>query len=308
MLSFKCKNCGGEMSVDSSGALVCEYCGSDKFFSDSDLIQYRSFRKQMLDFLKGVHDEKAESGHNEDALWSNAEEAHFQTSGGDPVNLRYLYSYEDEAGTVYLTRSNAIFVYGADKKAYADKVLWSIKTLSFPPADVKGLADCFPKLNGRYDLSDGGVMLTFSRSENLFPLSMFGSLTSEHAAWVVSRLENICCVLKYSELVHGGISEDSVWINPFIHHAVLMGHWQSAVRSGIAEAKNDDIKDLMDLRKTAERILGTHKNEAPGAMLEFLNGKPAADAYSDFEKWDNVIDNGFGGRRFAKGLGINDLS
>lgn len=308
MLSFKCKNCGGEMSVDPSGSLVCEYCGSDSFFQDSDLTAYRSFRKQMLDYLKGVHDENADGGHNEDSLWGSAETAHLQTADGAPVNIRYLYSYEDEAGTVYLTRDNAIFVYGPDKKSVADKVLWSINALSFPAADVKGLSECFPKFNGRYELSDGGVMLTFSRSENLFPLAMFGSLAPEHAAWVVSRLENICCVLNYSELVHKGISEYSVWINPFIHHAVLMGHWQSAMRTGIAEASDDEYIDLTDLRKTADRIMGIHRKDAPDAMKAFLAVKPTSDAYSDFEKWDNVIDKGFGGRRFAKGLSLGNLN
>lgn len=307
MLSFKCRNCGGEMSVNPDGSLVCEYCGSKEFFDDSELIRYRAFRKQMLDYLKGVHDEKAEGGHNEEMLWGSAEEVRFETAGGDPVNIRYLYSFEDDAGKVFLTRKNAIFIYGKDKKVYAEKVLWSIGELSFPPADMKGLAECFPDLIGKYDLSDGGVMLVFSRPENLFPLSMFGSLTPEHAAWVVSRLENICCVLKYSELVHGGISEHSVWINPFIHHAVLMGHWHSAVKSGIARVKDGEDADLICLRKTAERILGIHKNEAPQAMLEFLKDKPASDAYLDFEKWDEVIDKGFGGRRFAKGLTIDRI-
>lgn len=300
MLSFKCKNCGGEMSVDSSGSLVCEYCGSNSFFADSELTGYREFRKQMLNYLKGVHDTKADAKKDEGLLWSHAEEAYFDTADGERITVRYLYSYEDEAGSVYLTRKNAIFVYSGDKKTYADKVLWSIKALSFPPADVKGLADCFPKLNGRYELADGGVMLAFTRSENLFPLAMFGSLEPEHVAWIISRLENICCVLTYSELVHGGISENSVWINPFNHHAVLMGHWQSAMRTGISEMKENELADLSDIRKTADRCLGNRRDEAPSEMTEFLRGKPSQDAYSDFEKWDHVIDNGFGGRHFAK--------
>ena len=299
MISFKCKNCGGEMSVDSSGSLICEYCGTKQFFKDIDLTQYKEFRSQMLNYLRGVHDAKIDGKEREEMLWGHAEEKILKSSDGDDITVRYLYAYEEDDGaSVYLTRNNAIFVYTAREKAMAELAMSAIGKLSFPPADVKGLSDCFPKLNGSYELAGGGMMLAFARTDNLFPLPMFGSLQPEHAAWVISRLENICCVLEYSDMIHGGISEDSVWINPFNHHAVLMGHWHSAGKKG--EIGTSDKNDLIYLRKTASRILGIHRNTAPKELIDFLEGKPAEDAFKDFEKWDRVIETGFGGRRFAK--------
>ena len=299
MISFKCKNCGGEMSVDSSGALVCEYCGGKSFFADKELAVYKEFRKQMLNYLRGIHDEKAEGDKKEDYLWDSAEETQVETKDGDAVTIRYLYSYDDGDAKVYLTRNNALYVFGPGKGNLADKCLSGTQMLSFPPADVKGLNECFPRLNGKYELADGGAMLAFVRSENLFPLPMFGSLNPEHVAWIVSRLENICCVLNYSDMVHGGISEEAVWINPFNHHAVLMGHWWTAAKSSRTNALLGN-PDLKALRQTAVKILGIHKDEAPKEMIKFLEERPSADAFADFEKWDKVIENGFGGRRFAK--------
>ena len=75
-----------------------------------------------------------------------------------------------------------------------------------------------------------------------------------------------------------------------------MGHWHTTLSRS---ASNSEM-DLRDIRKTAARILGMHKNEAPKALMDFLEGKPEADAFADFEKWDKVIETGFGGRRFAK--------
>ena len=299
MISFKCKNCGGEMSVDSSGALVCEYCGGRTYFDDKELSGYKEFRQQMLNYLRGIHDEKAEGKKTEDYLWDSAEEAQVETADGETVTIRYLYSYDDGAAKVYLTKNNALFIFGAAEKHLADKMISGIGMLSFPPADMKGLNECFPRLNGSYDLKDGGVMHAFARTDNLFPLPMFGSLKPEHVAWIVSRLENICCVLQYSDLVHGGINEDAVWINPFNHHAVLMGHWWTASKQGIAN-KAFGNPDLKGLRSTATKILGMHKDEAPREMIKFLEEKMPNDAFSDFEKWDKVIEDGFGGRRFAQ--------
>ncbi len=298
MISFKCKNCGGEMSVDSSGAIVCEYCGGKSFFADKELIGYREFRKQMLNYLRGIHDEKAEGKKTEDDLWDNAEETQVETTDGETVTIRYLYSFDDGPAKVYLTKNNALYVLNGSDRDLADKMLSGIGMLSFPPADVKGLNECFPRLNGQYDLKGGGIMLAFARSDNLFPLPMFGSLSPEHVAWIVSRLENMCCVLNYSDLIHGGISEESIWINPFNHHAVLMGHWWSAskIRAVNTAFGNPDLKAL---RQTAVKILGIHKGEAPKEMIKFLESGVSQDAYDDFEKWDKVIENGFGGRRFA---------
>ena len=298
MLSLKCKNCGGEMVVDGSGSLACGYCGSKYSFHDRELEGYRNFRLQMLQYLRGVHDQKLNGESHEDLLWANAETICYCTRDEKEITLRYLYSHDDGVAQSYLTRSSAVFVFQESSKA--DQMLEGIRKLSYPPADVKGLQECFPRLNGRYDLKDGGVLLAFDRPENLFPLSMFGSLSPEHVAWIISRMENICCVLCYSDLIHAGISEESIWINPFNHHAVLMGKWYLAREMSGAGFGVKRDQDLVDLRKTADRVLGMNKENAPKELSEFINKWPAEDAYADFADWDQVIEKGFGGRRFAQ--------
>ena len=315
MLSVKCRSCGGEMAVDGSGGLYCGYCGCKYEFSDRDLAGYRVFRSKMLEYLRAIHDEKTDGIGHEDELWKNAETVTFKAQDGSNITVRYLYDHEDEGVRSYLTRKMALYVFPGSKRDLAEKTLRNIRMVEFPPADVKGLADAFPKMSGRYELADGGVLLAFERQDNLFPLAMFGSLRPEHVAWVISRMENICCVLQYSELVHGAISEESLWINPISHHAVLMGHWWDVqpMRGGAGTLKgavqsllgaDSAKKDLKDLRKTADRVLGMRHAEAPQALTEFLSGNPAADAFADFEAWDQVIEKGFGGRRFAK-MGID---
>ncbi len=299
MLSLKCKTCGGEMSVDGSGMLLCDYCGCKRALEDRELLQYRDFRLELLNFLRGLHDEKksGSDGHDETSLWENAETVQLRRAGGAEITIRCLYSHEDGGVTAYLSKNSILYEFSHAKRQLADQMNTALSALEFPPADVKGLRDSFPSLMGQYALENGGILVAYERPEHLFPLPMFGALTPEHAAWVISRLENICCVLEYSGIVHGGISEHSVWINPFTHHAVLHGNWWGAQKKQQAENKN---QDLTDIRKTAERILGMHKSEAPEQMRDFLSGKPANNAYADFELWDEVIQKGFGGRRFAK--------
>ena len=127
------------MSVDSSGALVCEYCGGRSYFDDKQLLGYKEFRKQMLSYLRGIHDEKSEGDKSEDYLWDSAEEEQLEMADGDKATIRYLYSYEDGPVKVYLTKNNALFVFSKSERNLADRMLSGIGMLSFPPADVKGL-------------------------------------------------------------------------------------------------------------------------------------------------------------------------
>lgn len=48
MISFKCKNCGGQMDLSGMSGVVCPYCGSKAFFSDSDFKNHEEFGQQLL--------------------------------------------------------------------------------------------------------------------------------------------------------------------------------------------------------------------------------------------------------------------
>ena len=312
-LSYKCRSCGSEMSVDSSGALVCEYCGSKYNLKDEELKDYRVFRQQMLEYLRRRHDENLSGGSEEEnrysRLWDMAQKETFTASDGEEITLSYLYSSAIRTGAgfpgagvirMFITRNNVIYVFNGHDSHLADAAVEMVSKIRYPAADVRGLKECFPVFAGRYELRGGalnkGVMLIYERPANLFPLSMFGAFTPEHAAWIVSRMENICCVLFYSGLTHGGITEDNFFINPFSHHGALIGGWWSAGQSYIGR---DNTKDLKDVRKTADHILGIHRNDIPDEFDRFIRSRPEKSAYDDFARWDEVIEKGFGGRRFA---------
>ena len=296
MISFKCKNCGAEMSVDSTSGLFCEYCGTKVPFSDGDLADYRNFRLQVLNYLRSVNDSKAGGSHDESYLWRSAETLRLRTDDKDDITVRYLYSVDYGDATAYLARNNVLFVFKKGRKNLADRMISSIERIQIPAADMKGLRETLPEFSGRWNLEDGGTMVSFVRADNIFPLDMFGCLRPEHAAWIVSRLENIACVLNYSGLVHQGISVESVFINPFTHHAVLFGPWWNVQTMGASDAR----RDLADIRVVAGKIMGPGQRSAPREFVKFIKSRPCDDSYGDFEAWDKVIESGFGGRRFAE--------
>ena len=293
MISFKCRNCGGEMSVTRNGDLCCSYCGSKTVFNDKDLRDYKEFRLKMLTYLSEISDRP----HPEETerIWNNAVSEEMTMSDGRPLTVRYLFKGVQDDVVIYTARKNVLFVFPEGKKEMGDRFANMITKLSYPSADIKGLSGFFPVISGRFELNDNRTLLSVAKDEEIYPLSAFGSLPPEHAAWIISRLESLCCVLAYSDISHRGIGLESVFINARTHQASLLGGWWNA---GICEG--GDRQDLIDMRNTAKRLTGLVFGSAPAQFCGFINDPPAADAFEDFELWDKVIEEGFNGRTFRK--------
>ena len=288
MKTFTCPNCGGELRPGGAGALTCAYCGTKTYLSDRELREYGTFREAVLQSLGAAAND--ESRRKLDRLWDGAESVALARRTGGPLKIRYLFRGTQDGVEIYTARQNAVFVLSPEG---ADRFAETAASLSFPAADVQGLAAYFPTVTGRFELADGRVALSVAKAEGLFPLSAFGSLPPAHAAWIVSRLENLCCALTFSDLSHGGIGAESVFIDPATHEAFLLGGWWNARRTD-----GGSRADLLAVRKTAARVMGDALPDAPAQFRAFINGAPMADAYADFAAWDRVIEEGFGGRRF----------
>ncbi len=282
------------MSVGSTGELVCSYCGSRFVMSDEDLTQYRDFRGRMQAYLSAVANQDARAEDTE-WIWKRVETARFRTADGQDVEIEYIYQSVDDGVPFYVARKNVIYVFPSGQSYRAESYAAALALLDFPQGDVRDLSQYFPVRSGTFPLEGGQTMLVLTKSEELFPLAAYGSLPPVHAAWVVSRLENLCCVLEYSGIAHGGIALESVFINARTHEAHLLGGWWKAARW-----PGGSVRDLKDLRAAARRLMGVQYSSAPAEFRRFIEEAPEPDAYQDFSRWDRVIDEGFGGRRFEK--------
>lgn len=299
MLNYKCPKCGGEMSVNRSGDLLCSYCDSKFNFSDKELKDYKEFRYNMLHYLSSIANHTAVSADAE-KIWQRSMCETFVNSEGTEIAVNYIYKSDIGGIECFTTRNNVIFVFSAGKRSLADKYRSGVQQLTYPSADVRNLAQYFPVITGGFELKDGSYLLAVSKSEEVFPLGAFGSLPPVHAAWIVSRIENLCCVMEYSNITHGGIDLDGMFINARTHELYLLGGWENVT-------VGSSTKDLAMMRQNIKRLMGKEALKAPKEFTEFLDKKALPDAYTDFSDWDNVIEKGFGGRRFEK-LDLTDIN
>ena len=288
MKQFKCSNCGGQLEIGGAGGLVCPYCGAKTFMSDKDFRGNSEFRKLLLSYYK-AEAEKKEFDYSRDILWHCSGRDSFVLESGQELNIDYMEKYDYNGVCCYVAKESAVYVFNSISGS--ERFLSNLASLSFPQADTK-LPRCFPSLKLNVRLKGSGAVLAFVRRPNFYPAELFSPLPSTHLAWLISRMENICCALAFSGLEHGAISPDSIWINPETHEGALFGDWRFVKRS------ENNYGDLWALRKTAIRL--AENTRSPKEMYRFLNSKPAKTAFDDFELWDGVIEDGFGGHKFVK--------
>ncbi len=287
MVQYKCRSCGGEMEIGSSGSLICPYCGSKSFMTDADFNENEQFRKKLLEYFKASAQNK-EFDYESDTLWKCNGEESYITVSGQSLSIQYMYKYDYEKATCYLARESVVYVF--DDIEAQSAFMRGLKRLIFPAADAK-LHRCFPNIKMEIDLEGGKAVSVFVRRPHFYPVELFAPLQSEHLAWVISRMENICCAFEYAGITHGGICETSIWINPITHEGAIFGDW-----SGVKDMRVGE--DLKSLRRLAINLAQNANH--PIEMYSFLIEAPSKDAFADFEKWDEVINKGFGGHRFIK--------
>ena len=292
MLKYKCGNCGGEFEIHSHGELMCPYCGTKQYFSDAELKGYKGYRDNVLQYVRSFNDRLFEAG-DVLKLWSDSDLMTLESSEGSTIEISYTYRSKTDDIDVLVNKNSVIYVFTAEKKHSADSMMKNIDSLKYPSADIKNMRTLFPHLKARYDLDNGGVILAVTKSENVYPMYVFADLHPKHVAWMISRMENISCLLEFNERDHRHMDENNLFINPESHEVLLYGGWWDTV-------PGRPVSCLEGLRKTAKRITGSRIKDGPAEYEKFLDSVPKASAYEDFEYWDSVIENGFGGHNFAK--------
>ncbi len=310
MKNLNCANCGAPVIPDISAMTArCRYCGTSYVLNHEDTDYFQTFFRKMGHLFSGSADE-ADRKKRADALWKNADTKIFECTDGSCVEIRYLYQYRSGDVEVYVARRNLVFRFTKNWADKSDCFRRNVSRLDYPSADTRRLSDFFPRIIGGYALTDGTGILVIAKHENEYPLCLFGKLSGRHTAWIISRLENLCCVLEYNHLVHPLIGTDTVYINPYTHQASLyVGFWDVAVHNSLSsEGKSllQTRQNLTALRNTAANLLGYARagdvradDNVPQALAEFINRPPEGNAYDDFALWDEMLIKAYGERRFV---------
>lgn len=286
LLNVRCDNCGAEYRISSRGEMVCRFCGSNVYLSDMDFKAYKNTRDNMLMSDRFTNDEAADTG-DVLRLWNNGSTANFKTIKGVNISFDCYYSVILDDKEVYI---------GADKIAVIFSNTFSLTNftvnlsqIEYPSADIKDLSRFLPNIIFKSALEDGRSIIIISKTDNIYPLFLFENLKATTVAWIISRLENLGCLLEFNNMDFRELRAEDLYINPKTHELFILDGWD-----GVEKTSRRNY--LKDMRLIAKDIMDT--STAPELCMKFLDGDPEETAYDDFSAWDEVIMKGFNGHNF----------
>ena len=286
LLNVRCDNCGAEYRISSRGEMVCRFCGSNVYLSDKDFKAYKNTRDNMLMSDRFTNDEAADTG-DVLRLWNNGSTANFKTIKGVNISFDCYYSVILDDKEVYI---------GADKIAVIFSNTFSLTNftvnlsqIEYPSADIKDLSRFLPNIIFKSALEDGRSIIIISKTDNIYPLFLFENLKATTVAWIISRLENLGCLLEFNNMDFRALRAEDLYINPKTHELFILDGWD-----GVEKTSRRNY--LKDIRLIAKDIMDT--STAPELCMKFLDSDPEETAYDDFSAWDEVIMKGFNGHNF----------
>lgn len=328
MAILKCKMCGGTLEYDRVQDLaVCPFCDSKYTLFEQDRKLFEQFQRQFSALLNQEWHEP-----DQESFWVEASREELVREDGEIIEITYLTKRKTDLCTMYVARHNVLYVFESRYIGYADRYREMIGKLTYPTPEMeRELSRYVPKLTTYCRLADGSSFVAIEKNEGVYPLKMLGILLDRHVAWVMSRLENLCCLLEYNGIVMNSITLDNLFVDPANHQIYLYGGWwfagyQGAENQGASEAvkpyleqtgnklwhtekvrksRNQFKTDLESIRLVAAKLLGYPDRSAlmgnvlmPHPFRDFLVSGPKANARADFQKWDQVLLDSYGERKF----------
>ena len=328
MAILKCKMCGGILDYDRGQNLaVCPYCDSKYTIFEQDRKLFEQFQRQFAALLNQEWKEPAQEN-----FWVEASREELTREDGEIIEITYLTKRKTDLCTMYVARRNVIFVFEGKYAVYAAKYQEMVEKLVYPTPEMeRELSTYIPKPVTECRLADGSSFLAIEKAEGVYPLKMLGIFLDRHVAWVISRLENLCCLLEYNDIVLNAITLENLFVDPANHQIYLYGGWwfagfRGAENEGASEpvkpyleqthnklwhvnsgrrSRNQVRTDLESVRLVAAKLLGYLDRKAlesditlPKPFRDFLVTRPEESARADFKKWDRVLIESYGERKF----------
>lgn len=260
----------------------------------------------------------------EKGIWDEKDIVILESKLGKKYKLKYLKECHFELGRFYIGRKHLIYVLEQKNKKYYDNALKVLNSLKYVNKEMENeFKRYFPNIESTFELKTGEFCLVLKKDPTDFLLEDFYNfykkqgkeVDAKHTAWVVSRLNNIACFLKYNNLVHNGLSMNNCLISPKYHTIMVLGGWWYCVPVGEKMIGTQKvIFDIMPIKEKTEKIasfrtdlesirqIGRTLNlkDVPIPFKAWLNKASSEDAFKEFNSWNDSLLQSFGERKFIE--------
>lgn len=231
--------------------------------------------------------------------------------------LHYKQMYKFEYGYYYVGDYTIIYMFKEQKhwKRYIDAVT-DIKYVDKKMRDY--FINFVPNIK-QAGHSNKGWYVAINKEKNVYPLSEVlryfnGKLDTRHSAWITTRLNNLVCFLKTTNMVHNAITIDNIFVCPSSHGVYLFGGWWFTVKDNEKlvgcpkevynvmppKTKTDKIANRTVDIESVKQITKKISKDVKPAIAEWYNTGSTDNPFDNLDKWDKALTMAYGERRFTK--------
>jgi len=249
-------------------------------------------------------------------------------SDGTSLLMKCHRIHKGDFGNIIVGRHSVAYEYPADWNDLAAAEEQHVRNFEFADKEMRKEFSRFLAAFDRKFETVGGTVLVYRRPTDTVLLADLmahcGRISPVHAAWIVSSMINLACYVQWAGFVHGAISPENLLVCPEKHSLVLVGGWGYATEIGKRPkalprrtvellprlaAKGQTISTSADLeliKLTAQEILGAPggggmrlQKGVPMPLADWLAQPAGDDAIEEYERWNEVLKDSFGPRRFV---------
>lgn len=265
-----------------------------------------------------------------DEQWEKTDYILISKKTGRKIALNYDTCFDFELGTCYVTKTKVVYKLKADKEKYYNNAVFRIHGLTYKDRTMEqNFSRILPKLYDCFETKQNEYVIVLEKPEDVYPLKTVldyfsGKMDDRHVAWIMSRLCNLTCYLKFNGLVHNGIHISNCFLSPKEHAVYLLGGWWYTTKeeekmigiskdifqllsiSAKADKKSETLTDLESVKLLGRQLLGEANcrklsldASVPEPFRAFLINASGENPYEEFSRWDHVLKASYGERRFV---------
>lgn len=265
-------------------------------------------------------------------IWHQKGIINLEMKRGGWFRVQYSNSDEFELGKTYIGSDKVLYLIDREYEEFFQNAIKRINDLRFANEKMKQeFIPFLPRIIRQGIAKNDSLVLLIEKDPGEYQLTdiwqrLDKRIDARNVAWMISRLNSLCCYLQYNEVVHNGLILDNLFINPKEHTIALYGGWWYAVKEdskliGTTAEVYDMMSDRCRNEKLAEcrtdqemvheiaKILLDNKSmvfkagdttDIPPSMAAWIRNGTSKDAFKEFDIWNKTLDRSWGERKFVE--------
>lgn len=243
-----------------------------------------------------------------------------KSDSGKKISLNYIKKHNFELGEMYIANKVVLYLLPKSNEKYYTNYIDKVKSIKYADESMENEFALFiPKIIRHGKTESGDCFIVILKYDDVLYLPDILSkfkISNRHACWMISRIINLCCLMKYNNLSFNNININSIFICPRTHKVFLFDWWYVTklgekmiglpkfnynlmTPTQKASKLTSSTLDIDSVKAFAMTMKSYTEGDVPKEFELWAKGGSSEDTFKEFSEWDKCLDASYGERKFV---------